>query len=48
MVGNVHAVLDLDRGVQVVSVRETWLDTGSAATVVAYEVRCGSLRGALW
>jgi hypothetical protein len=31
MVGNLQAVLDLDRsGVQVVSVRETWLDTGSA------------------
>lgn len=31
MVGNLHAVLELDRcGVQVVSVRETWLDTGSA------------------
>jgi putative DNA-invertase from lambdoid prophage Rac len=30
MVGNLQAVLDLDRcGVQVVSVRETWLDTGS-------------------
>lgn len=31
MVGNLRDVLDLDRcGVQVVSVRETWLDTGSA------------------
>lgn len=31
MVGNLQAVLELDRcGVQVVSVRETWLDTGSA------------------
>ena len=31
MVGNLQAVLDLDRcGVQVVSVREPWLDTGSA------------------
>ena len=31
MVGNLQAVLDLDRcGVQVVSVRESWLDTGSA------------------
>jgi hypothetical protein len=32
MVGNLRDVLELDRcGVQVVSVRETWLDTGSAA-----------------
>jgi putative DNA-invertase from lambdoid prophage Rac len=31
MVGNLRDVLELDRrGVQVVSVRETWLDTGSA------------------
>lgn len=31
MIGNLQAVLDLDRcGVQVVSVRETWLDTSSA------------------
>ncbi len=32
MVGNIQAVLDLDRrGVQVVSVREPWLDTGGGA-----------------
>jgi len=32
MVGNLRDVLELDRcGVQVVSVRETWLDTGSAS-----------------
>jgi DNA invertase Pin-like site-specific DNA recombinase len=31
MVGNLQAVLELDRrGVQVVSVRESWLDTGGA------------------
>jgi hypothetical protein len=31
MVGNLRDVLELDRcGVQVVSVRETWRDTGSA------------------
>jgi hypothetical protein len=31
MVSNLQAVLDLDRcGVQVVSIREPWLDTGSA------------------
>ncbi len=34
MIGNVSDVLELDRvGVQVVSVRESWLDTGSPVSV---------------
>jgi DNA invertase Pin-like site-specific DNA recombinase len=43
MVGNLQAVLDLDRcGVQVVSVREPWLDTGSAVRPLLIASSAGS------
>ncbi|UJR87357.1 MULTISPECIES: recombinase family protein [Sandaracinus] len=44
MVGNLHAVLELDRcGVEVVSVREPWLDTGGPvrALLIAIFLRAG-------